>query len=94
MAFSLDSKFKLADSVFASDVEQDKVILSLKNGSYYGLEELGSRIWDLLQQNKSSAEIRDTIVEEYEVEKEECERDLQGLLQELIEAELIEVANE
>lgn len=88
------TKFKISDSVFHSDVENEKVILSLKNGAYYGLEELGARIWNLLEQSKSFIEIRETIVKEYEVEDEECERDLQELLQELIEAELIEIGNE
>ena len=94
IAFAFNSKFKIADSVFASDVEQEKVILSLKNGSYYGLEQLGSQIWNLLQQSKSLEEIRDAIVRDYEVEKEECEHDIQELLQELLDAELIEVADE
>lgn len=34
--FSSDSKFKASDNVFCSDVEQEKVILSLKFGAYYG----------------------------------------------------------
>jgi hypothetical protein len=87
-------KFKPSKNVFCSDVDREKVILNLKTGAYYGLEELGARIWDLLQQSKTFIEIRDIVTREYQVETEECERDLQELLQELLDAELIEVADE
>ena len=87
-----NTKFQISDNVFPSQMEQEKVVLSLKLGQYYGLDELGSRIWDLVQQSHSLSEISNTICLEYEVEIEECDHDVRELLEELLEAKLIEVS--
>lgn len=61
---------------------------------YYGLNEVGASIWQLLQQPKTVANLCDAILEEYEVEAAQCEADVLVLLQELIEAQLIVVQDE
>lgn len=86
-----DTKFQVSDNVFPSQMEQEKVVLSLNSGKYYGLDELGARIWDLLQQSHTLSEISNAICQEYEVEIEECDRDVRELLEELLDAKLIEV---
>ena len=86
-----ETTFEVADNVFPNQIEQEKVILSLKSGQYYGLDEIGARIWDLLQQSQTMGEITRIICREYEVELEECEGDVRELLEELLEAKLIEV---
>lgn len=69
----------------------ESAILNLKNTVYYGLNSVGARIWELLQQPKSVAEIRDVLLEEFEVGAERCERDLLDLLRKLLAEGLIEV---
>ena len=65
-------------------------VLNLKNGVYYGLDEVGARIWNLIQEPKAVSEIRDVLLDEYEVEPERCERDLLTLLEELVAENLVE----
>ncbi|HEY0606521.1 MAG TPA: lasso peptide biosynthesis PqqD family chaperone [Herpetosiphonaceae bacterium] len=77
----------------SSDLEGEAVILNLKNGMYYGLDAIGSRIWELLQQPQSVAALRDAIMAEYDVDAERCERDLLALLNNLAEVQLIEVSD-
>ncbi|HEY0733678.1 MAG TPA: lasso peptide biosynthesis PqqD family chaperone [Herpetosiphonaceae bacterium] len=77
----------------SSDLEGEAVILNLKNGMYYGLDAIGSRIWELLQQPQSVAALRDAIMAEYDVDAERCERDLLALLSNLAEVQLIEVSD-
>lgn len=67
------------------------MILDLKSGTYFGLNSIGTRIWNLLQESKTVSEIRNLLLEEYEVEIAECESTLQQLLQKLVKAELIEM---
>ncbi len=69
----------------------ESAILNLKNSIYYGLDPVGARIWNLLQQPRSVAEIRDALLAEYEVEPDRCERDLLGLLETMCGEELIQV---
>ena len=78
----------------SADLAGEAVILNLKSGVYYGLNEVGARIWQLLQEPRIVAAIRDTLLEEYEVDRDSCDRDLLAVLQELATAELIEVHHE
>ena len=73
------------------DVEDEVVILGLKDGVYYGLNPVGAFIWSLIQKPKTVAEIRDAVLEEYDVEKEVCENDLMELLTELSDKGLVEI---
>jgi sulfur transfer complex TusBCD TusB component (DsrH family) len=80
-----------AGDLLASAFGAELVILSLKDGVYYGLEDVGARIWALLQQPTTISAIRDALVAEYDVESARCERDVQALLQDLAARGLIEV---
>jgi hypothetical protein len=61
----------------------ESVILSMKNSSYYGLNAVGASIWKLLQQQRRVSELRDAIVDEYDVDPGRCERDVLELLEKL-----------
>jgi hypothetical protein len=67
------------------------VILNLKNSVYYGVNPVGASIWKLLQQERSVAELRDAVLDEYEVESERCERELLSLLEKMHSEGLIQV---
>lgn len=54
----------------------EAVLLDLLSGVYYGLDPVGARIWQLLQQPRTVAELRDLIVAEFDVAAERCEIDL------------------
>ncbi len=78
----------------SSDLEGEAVILNLKSGAYYGLNAVGASIWNLIQQPRTVSEIRDTLLAEYEVDSEQCDRELLALLQQLEAEGLIEVKDE
>ena len=75
----------------SSDLGEEMVILNLKKGVYYGLDGVGVRIWHLIQEPRAVNEIRDLLLDEYDVEPECCERDLLALLEELVAEDLVEV---
>jgi hypothetical protein len=66
------------------------VILDVERGAYYGLEEVGARVWALLQEPRMVSEVRDAIVAEFEVSKETCEQDLLAFLGHLADTGLID----
>lgn len=76
------------------DLSGEIAILNLKNGIYYGLNPVGARIWNLIQEPRTVNQIRDHLLQEYEVKVEECERDLHALIQQLSSERLIEVKDE
>jgi hypothetical protein len=75
----------------SSDLKGEVAILNLKAGVYYGLDDVGARIWTLLQEPKTVSEIRDVLLQEYDVEADRCKRDLLALLQRLVNEGLVEV---
>src|SRR5674476_350055 len=75
----------------SADLGEEAAILNLKDGVYYGLDPVGARIWKLVQTPQTVREIRDTLLAEYDVESDRCERDLIALLEELAQRQLIEV---
>ncbi|MCP6759810.1 MAG: PqqD family peptide modification chaperone [Fischerella sp. CENA71] len=78
----------------SSDLGGEIVILNLKSGMYHGMNEVGSRIWNLIQTPTTVKDIKAAILAEYEVEAEQCDRDLLALLEDLLAAELINIQNE
>lgn len=73
------------------DLEGEAVILKLDTGVYYGLNEVGARVWALVQQPTPFKVMLQTVVSEYEVEPQECANDLLTLLEELKAAGLVNV---
>jgi hypothetical protein len=76
------------------DLSGEAAILNLKSGVYFGLNTVGASIWKLIQEPRSVKEIQDAIQEEYDVELDQCERDVLELLQELSTHGLIEIVDE
>ena len=73
-------------------IEGETALLQLDDGVYYGLDPVGTRIWDLIQEQCTVGDLRDRICAEFEVDAATCERDLLELLNSLADARLIEVA--
>jgi Coenzyme PQQ synthesis protein D (PqqD) len=88
---SSDSIIVASPNQVSSDLAGEVVMLNLANGTYYGLDEVGAYIWNLIQEPRSVAAVRDAILEEYDVEPERCERDLLVLLGDLADNGLIGV---
>jgi hypothetical protein len=72
---------------------EESAILNLKNSVYYGMNPVGARVWTLLQQPRSVGELRDTLLAEYEVAADTCERELFELLEKMRIEGLVEVRN-
>lgn len=73
------------------DLAEEIVVLSLADGAYYGLNPVAARIWELIQEPRSIRDIRDRLLEEYAVEPDRCTRDLEEVLELLLEWKLAEV---
>jgi hypothetical protein len=78
----------------SSEIGGEAVILNLQSGTYYGLDEVGKRIWDLIQTPRSVKEVQENLLAEYDVESDQCEKDLIALLQSLADENLIEIERE
>jgi hypothetical protein len=75
----------------STQLGNEVVILGLRDSVYYGLADVGARVWQLLQTRRTVAEIVQTLVTEYDVAANKAEADLQTLLQDLQARGLIAV---
>lgn len=73
----------------ASAVGDETVILHLKNGAYFGLDAVGTRIWQLLKEGHSPASICAQMAEEYDVAPDVLAADVRHLLRELEANEIV-----
>ena len=91
MKLTPNSTVMIAKDVVSCNLVDEAAILNLKDGVYYGLDPVGARIWNLIQQPRQVNEILQTLLDEYDVEKIRCEHDLMELLEQLIEKELVKI---
>ncbi len=91
---STNSRIVVSQDQVSCDLSGEAAILNLKAGVYYGLNTVGASIWKLIQEPRSVKEIQAAIQEEYEVEPDQCGRDVLELLQELSTNGLIEILDE
>ena len=85
---------EMSSEVLTQEVEGETVILDLKSESYFGLDEVGTRIWQLLQEQEDIQTITATMLNEYDVEKEQLEKDIQSLLTQLDDAGIITLSSD
>ncbi|MGL4232931.1 MAG: PqqD family protein [Casimicrobium sp.] len=67
----------------SKQVGEELVLLDLNGGVYYGLNAVGARFWALLNEERSLASIRDTLLSEFETTSDVIERDLADLVSKL-----------
>lgn len=89
---TLDDRMKSSEDVVTQKVGDEMVLLDLESGVYYGLDAVGSRIWELLTEHGHLRVVLETMTEEYEVTPEILQQDLLHLVQELQARGLIQVA--
>jgi hypothetical protein len=77
-----------------SDLEGEAVILSLKNGKYYGINGVGACIWKAMENPANLREIQSAVMREYDVDKETCRREVLSFLEKMTAEELIEISDE
>ena len=91
MKFQTTDSFKISEEVLSQEVNGETVLLDLEGESYFGLNEVGTRIWQLLNASNTVGQTLDVLVDEYDVEREFLEADVEALLDKLLEAGLVVV---
>ena len=78
------SRLARAPELIAADVDGEMVMMSVERGEYYGLNEVGARIWSLLASPKTLTELQQCLCAEYAVSPEQCRHELQPFIDELL----------
>ena len=78
----------------SSRVGDEAAILDLDAGVYYGLDPVGARIFELLQQPTRLGDVVETLVDEYEIDEETAGRDLLDFVGDLRDRRLVVLADD
>ena len=78
--------------VVSCDLGGETAMLDMKEGVYYGLNEMGTIIWEYIQKPITLQEIVDRILDEYEVDEETCYGDLVELVEQMMKNGLVEIS--
>ena len=76
---------------FSCPLGDDTVILDVNAGLYFSLDNVGAMVWQFIQQPRTVRDVRQAILDAFEVSADVCERDLTALLRDLAERRLIEI---
>ena len=88
---TLDYALDITPNVITRQVGDETVLLDLNRGTYFGLDPVGARIWELICQDRTLAAISEVIVEEYDTTREIIETDLLQLVADLAAQRLVKV---
>ncbi len=92
MNIDLSQTFKLTQYQVSSSLDNETIILNHDAGVYYGLDEVGTLIWEkLLQKPATVEELKKAVLAEFEIDEATCETDLKTLLKELMDEKLVEI---
>ncbi|QPV64360.1 PqqD family protein [Halosimplex litoreum] len=82
------------EDALSTTLDGESVILHTGSGEYFGFNEVGTRIWEAMQEPRSMVEITQQIENEYDVERERCRSDIESLVDELVEQDLARVVDD
>ena len=91
---SIASQVRISGDVIFNNLQGEMVLLNLKTGIYFGLDPVGSRAWQLIQDHGRLGPVRDAMLKEYKVAADRIWKDLQNLVTRLAENGLVEVIDE
>jgi hypothetical protein len=90
-----DSTILVADrDVLAAEFPSEFVLLNVRDGMYYSLEDVGARVWTILQAPIAVGALRDRIAAEYDVDPTRCGSDIASLIGDLVNRGLVELCGD
>ena len=92
MSFAI--QLLVPSDTLVSELGGESVILNLKSERYFGLDEVGTRMWTALTTSKSIQSAYEKLLAEYDVDSEQLRKDLNDLVEKLVDHELVEISGE
>ncbi|HLF31618.1 MAG TPA: PqqD family protein [Xanthomonadales bacterium] len=89
MKFSAETKIVQSSEVLSQEVNGETVLLDLTGEQYFGLDPVGTRVWQLTGDNKPLGEILAVLLREYDVDEARLKSDLDELVERLLQAGLV-----
>ena len=86
----METKWEISKEVLSSKIDEEVVLMSIEADSYFGLDPVGSHIWELLSVKPATTnELVETLMEEYDTDPETCQKDVQAFIDDMSARKLI-----
>lgn len=86
-----DTQFKAKENVISTEMEGEMVLMNVTKGDYFSFNEVGSHIWKTLgTETITFGALCQSVMDEYEIDRETCEADVSKLLDEMCKAQIVE----
>ncbi len=72
-----------------SAIDNETVMMSIEQDEYYGLDEIATRIWNILEEPHSSSEIIDILAPDYDIDRKQMEHDVTSFLGEMVAGKIL-----
>jgi len=89
---TINSSVTISPDVLFQEVQGDSVLLDMNSGVYFGLDRVGTRMWQLMNETKSLTAVVEKVVSEFDVSPDRCTEDVIVLARKLAEQGLISAA--
>lgn len=89
----LETRLKRSEQFITATVDDALVMMSLDRGAYYALDDIGSMVWERLEETTTAAALCDDMVARFDVSRAQCEEDVLAFLQELANEGMVEIAD-
>jgi hypothetical protein len=76
-------------AMLSSSMDNEMVMMSIDQGEYYGLNSIGARIWDLLENPLNISDLVKLLTQEFEVSEEDCLNDILPFLESMVEKKIL-----
>ena len=90
--FNLDSIIQLNPEMVSADMDGEVVMMSIEDSAYYGLNAVGSDLWEALESPVSITSLCKRVITNFNVDAKICELDVMELLTDLRERKLVQFA--
>lgn len=92
MQISFSDRVRVPDGVLISNLQEESVILNLDSESYFGLDDVGTRMLSVLSTSESIEAAYESLLAEYDVDGQVLRQDLLALVASLLQKGIVEVA--
>ena len=88
-AITLATIVAQSPELVSTSIADQTALMSIANGAYYGMDAVGSRVWQLIATPQPVSAVVDALLVEYAVARPTCEQHVLAFLQKLADADLL-----
>ena len=87
------AQVRIPEGVLYQYLQGETVLLDLVGGVYYGLDCVGTLVWQQIEQHGELELVREALLNEYDVSEKQCDKDLRNLVCLLVDKGLLEIVH-